>query len=298
MKSKRIFRKLKDGTFLFFARNKLIKIFNKKIHKVAHDNNSMRFLEKRYGKYLASLPTLSESTEKKEKIIWWCWLQGEDNAPDLCKGCLNSLRHQYPDYKINIITLDNVYDYIDFPDFIKEKYKKGIIPHAHFSDLIRLELLIKYGGTWIDSSVYSTGRCDYIEQYDFFVYKTFLNNNDCMSASNWFISSNKDNPILITTRDLLLEYWRTKDSLINYFVFHLFFTMATRKYSELWKKVINIPNQIPHILQFELTNKYSQKRMDEIKHLSTFHKLTQKLVVDNIDIKDTYYEKVIKGELL
>jgi hypothetical protein len=37
-----------------------------------------------------------------------------------------------------------------------EKYQKKIIDNTHFSDLLRLELLIKYGGTWIDASVLVT----------------------------------------------------------------------------------------------------------------------------------------------
>ena len=41
-----------------------------------------------------------------------------------------------------------------------EKWEKGRIPAAMFSDLLRVELLIKYGGTWIDSTVLCTGVND------------------------------------------------------------------------------------------------------------------------------------------
>ena len=37
-----------------------------------------------------------------------------------------------------------------------DKYKKGIFTRTHFSDILRLELLTKYGGTWIDASVLIT----------------------------------------------------------------------------------------------------------------------------------------------
>lgn len=26
------------------------------------------------------------------KVIWWCWLQGYDNAPEIVKACYNSLK--------------------------------------------------------------------------------------------------------------------------------------------------------------------------------------------------------------
>jgi len=49
---------------------------------------------------------------------------------------------------------------VELPGYIVEKWEKGRIPAAMFSDLLRVELLIKYGGTWIDSTVFCTGVND------------------------------------------------------------------------------------------------------------------------------------------
>ena len=65
-------------------------------------------LKKKYQHYLDSLP-LYEPTGIKNKTIWWCWLQGEDAAPPLCKACLSSIRKHFPDYKIVIINNMNKY---------------------------------------------------------------------------------------------------------------------------------------------------------------------------------------------
>ena len=48
-----------------------------------------------------------------------------------------------PDKNIVILTNENINDYVQLPDYIVEKYDKGIIPKAHFSDAIRNELLCK-----------------------------------------------------------------------------------------------------------------------------------------------------------
>ena len=40
---------------------------------------------------------------------------------------------------------------------------------------------------------------------------------------------------------------------------------------------------------------YSEKRMNEIKQLSSIHKLSQKLQKDNVDLENTYYDKIIEG---
>ena len=97
-----------------------------------------------------------ETLEKKanQGRIWFCWLQGLEQAPPLVKLCYEALGQKLPDREIVVIDAKNVFDYITLPEEIVEKWKRGIIGPAHFSDLIRLELLVRYGGYWIDATVY------------------------------------------------------------------------------------------------------------------------------------------------
>ena len=90
------------------------------------------------------------------KTIWWCWLQGLDAAPPIVKACYNSLK-QLTGYSLVVIDNSNWREYVELPGYIVEKWEKGRIPAAMFSDLLRVELLIRYGGTWIDSTVLCTG---------------------------------------------------------------------------------------------------------------------------------------------
>ena len=80
------------------------------------------------------------------KIVWFFWLQGIDQAPDLVKVCLASQRKHLPDYEFRVFDLSNYQQWIELPEFIVRKYKKGLIPAAFFSDLFRLSVLQKYGG--------------------------------------------------------------------------------------------------------------------------------------------------------
>ena len=50
---------------------------------------------------------------------------------------------------------------------VMEKWEKGIITHTHMTDLLRLELLIKYGGMWIDATVLCTAKEEEIPCYFF-----------------------------------------------------------------------------------------------------------------------------------
>ena len=80
------------------------------------------------------------------KIVWFFWLQGIDQAPGLVKVCLASQRKHLPDYEFRVFDLSNYQQWIELPEFIVRKYKKGLIPAAFFSDLFRLSVLQKYGG--------------------------------------------------------------------------------------------------------------------------------------------------------
>lgn len=237
-------------------------------------------------------------------IVWWCWLQGEEKCPELQKICLNSVRRYLVDRKLIVITNDNLYDYVDFPDYIIEKYKKGYITNTHFSDMIRLQLLIKYGGTWIDSSVLCTGYDPILYDKPLFVYKNinyiwYASKKYCrdevpLMADNWFITSEINNPILITVRDLLFDYWMSHDFIENYFVFHFFFSMVVNyKYKELYDNIPTISHLLPHMMQNVCFHRVSNETIEHIIAQSSLHKLTHKVDIDTID-KDCLYMDIIR----
>lgn len=117
-------------------------------------------LEKKYKKKIDEFQSnyaddkLHESSNK----VWICWFQGLENAPVLVKKCYESLKQNLTDREIILITSDNMCDYVEFPKFILEKWKTGQITHTHMTDLLRLEILIKYGGMWIDATVLAPVR--------------------------------------------------------------------------------------------------------------------------------------------
>ena len=187
----------------------------------------------------------------------------------------------------------NINQYVSFPQYVVDKFRAGKISRTHFSDLLRLELLIRHGGIWIDSTVFSTDREEQYLGYPLFVFQSIWNNQSAHAASSWFIVSERDNPILKTTRDLLYRYWLEHDSLVNYFLFHCFFKQATEKYPELWSAMPRFNNVSPHILQFEFFNQYSEARFEQIKSMSHFHKLTYPPELPPEKVKGTNYEFVL-----
>ena len=239
---------------------------------------------------------------RRSNKVWVCWLQGMDNAPYIVKKCYKSLQENLIDKNIIVITSDNFEDYVQFPQYIIKKWKAGIITNTHFSDLLRLELLIKYGGTWIDSTVLCTGGNipKYILDSDLFFYQILKPGRDghAITISSWLLTACTNNKVLLITRELLYEYWRNETSLKDYFLFHIFMDIVLERYPEEYKKVIKMCNSIPHILLLDLFNEFNKEFYEELKKLTNFHKLTYKLDESLKEKENTYYDVIIKKEYI
>lgn len=87
--------------------------------------------------------------------VWFCWLQGE--MPEVIRCCMESLRRNIPKEHtvLRIITLENCMEYVTLTETIIRKFNEGRISMMQLSELLRAELLYRYGGMWIDPSYYT-----------------------------------------------------------------------------------------------------------------------------------------------
>lgn len=225
-------------------------------------------------------------------IIWFAWLQGLESAPELVKICCKQLRLSYPEKNVIVITNDNYSNYVDIPQYIINKWEKGIITNAHFSDLLRLELLINHGGTWIDSTVMCNPKLkdDLYFNSSLFFYSSFLRNDHTMAGSNWFITSAPNNPVLMLTRELLFNYWKHENHLENYFIFHICFSISLTKYSRILSQVPIFSNVPAHVLVTMLNDNYDEDKFNQVFDQSAFHKLSNKIELHPSEKSLTIYE--------
>ena len=96
----------------------------------------------------------SHGIQVDDAPIWVCWWTGIETAPLLVKKCVQSIQGAAGKHPVYIITKDNFHEYLDIPDFILEKVNNGNMCLANFSDYLRISLLEKYGGLWLDATIY------------------------------------------------------------------------------------------------------------------------------------------------
>lgn len=258
---------------------------------------AFRKIEKKYSKFVDGFSYKEPEEKHITKIVWQCWFQGVDNAPQMVRSCMDSIKEYFYDYKINILTEDNISDFVELPEFIIKKYKCGIITPQQYSDILRAALLDKYGGVWIDATVYCTGSeiKKYIDREPLLVYKNYMHGDSHnIALSSWFIASRAKDPIIHLTYELLKMYWEQSNTLIHYYLFHFFFTMAARKYKSEWQSIPRFNNTNPHMLVAELNDTFNEDRYEYLSKVSSLHKLNWKLKFS--DNPNTFYNKIILAE--
>lgn len=204
-----------------------------------------------------------------KKNIWIAWLQGlsDPSIPKFNLDCINRIKDLNQDWNINIITYDNVIDFL--PNFlhIVESYPNRL--KAHQSDLLRLMLLEKYGGIWIDSSVYLMSPLDdfidnILNKTNFFAYRFDPRSIDLSQGNRdiavWFLAVNNQNHYLIKT--WLKFFYKTFCSSSNIPYFSLSNTLCELYDDDLKIRLIidnmtQISERIPHSALCHWSNRLS-----------------------------------------
>ena len=238
-----------------------------------------------------------ELEHQRRPVVWFCWLQGMDSAPDLVKACYNSIKRYVPDKELVVVTQENVSEYINLPQHIVERYEKGQMPPALFADIIRLELLTRYGGTWMDATVLCTGSPspDSLMDSDLFLYQSLRKGDRTFyGASNWFMTACANNKVLLVLKDVLTQYWRDYSCTLQYYIFHLFLIQVAQLYPEEMAAMPRRNRKRALVLGDKLTEPYDEQTMYEIEQISCFHKLNYRVAGRMKDASGTFYEEIVK----
>lgn len=257
-------------------------------------------LKKKYSNVLKIIQNriYMDQVQERSNKLWLFWWQGMESAPELVQKCYESVKaYLGKDWEIILITENNYKEYVAFPEHILQKLDNGQITLTHFSDLLRLELLINHGGLWLDATVLCTSGDipKSIISSDLFVYQMQKPGADGHATimSSWCMYARTNNKILMATRELLYEYWKKNTKMDDYFLLHQFFTIACEYYPEEAKRIPPFCSSIPHILLLHLFEQYDKQYWSDLKRMTCFHKLSYKLDKEDMEKEGTYYKMII-----
>ena len=228
-----------------------------------------------------------------EKIVWTLWLQGEENVPAIIQTCLRSMR-EHIQAEVRILSEKDLFDYIDLPPHIIDKWKAGKIRAAHFADICRIELLYRYGGVWADASDYfSADLPAWLWDCDFFVYQSGEKQRGFYSfIQNCFIRAKKGSYLLAAWREAIYRYWEKEEATIDYFTHQLLFKMLVEnnaKAAEEYEKMPKLVQDSTHSIWFDRgAQSFDAEEFKQLCSQALFQKTEYKSSLAQNPPKDSY----------
>ena len=246
------------------------------------------FLKPLLAQYL-DYPDESTPPADGEKIpVWCCWWQGEAQMPELVKLCHARLKQVIPADKarLHLITLDNYREYVELPAHIIEKFEKKIITMTTMSDVLRFALLEKYGGYWLDATVFFTGEIP--EEYfsGRFYCQRMAKNTELVKREacrgNWCgfsMAGPKSSIVFRYMRDAFSFWWSHYDTIIDYVLIDYLLWSGFKAVPAIRETIDAVPDNNEDIFaMYQVLNQpYSPELLERLTKRNVMHKLTYKM---------------------
>jgi hypothetical protein len=127
--------------------------------------------------------------------IWTYWDQGETAAPELVQLCWESWRRRNPDSHLVIVDRGSVCKHGDLP--YKIDLSRPDLTVQKISDLVRLDLLSRHGGVWVDATLYcSEPLKNWLPPYMQSGFFAFRNPGPDRLLSSWFLAADLSNELI------------------------------------------------------------------------------------------------------
>ena len=262
------------------------------------------FLEKEFYEFLINYE-FNICNEKNSKIIWTLWMQGYENAPELVKSTIDSIRKfaELNNFQFILLEENTIEKYVVFPKLIKEKMDLGVIDYTKISDILRVSLLAKYGGTWVDATIYMKEEFDSsLLLQNYYTIKTggIEDYSPNISNNRWkgfFLSGNSS--LFSFTRDFFFEYYSRYDIAVDYLLIDYIFDIAYKYDEKIKNQMLELEKSNPNLfwLESHLGDEFDQKVWDNITETTKAFKTTYKLSGKIKSNKNNFYSKLIDGKL-
>jgi hypothetical protein len=187
-----------------------------------------------------------------------CWFQGEGHKsmPKRNRLCVKKWRELNPDWEVNVLDRKKIKDYVpEFFDIVRSAPPRRVQAK---SDLLRILLLEKFGGVWVDVSVYPTCPLSsfypsVVNETGFFAYRFTKKNRPShwgkKTTVSWFLCADWPNHYLISKWREAFVYRFVTYKKWPYFTFHhtlTFLCKKDEKVRDIVNGMVQIDQRIPH----------------------------------------------------
>lgn len=248
-----------------------------------------------------NIPSNASSQASEPGKIWFCWMQGEENLPEIPRRCLASLRKHANGHEVVVLTAANYWKYVSLPDHIIQLYESGKLIQAHFADILRVNLLAQQGGLWMDATLFVIKDLPKaIFNAPFFSIKT-VEMGYFVSHCRWavFCLAGQKNSLLFQKVAQLFNAYLSRTNLfIDYFMFDQFIDILYQHNTEIKRMIDNVPINNPHIHDLSpiLIQPFDRSKFQQLIRDTYLFKLSWRLYseAELTENKDNYYHFLLR----
>ena len=208
--------------------------------------------------------------------IYVFWDSGIENAPEICRFCVDSWRILNPGWNVISLEKESAQEIVD-----KSSYPEGF-QTAHYADILRTRLLNSYGGVWIDATLLCLKPLDawlpmMFNQTGFFA---FSHPGQDRRISNWFLAASAGSELISGWDDAIDAYWKKRQKLSPaYFWHHYLFdhmVRSSKSKQEAWRHVPHLSAVPIHVVQRKMKEGVLTERETRVVRTTPMQKLTYK----------------------
>lgn len=176
---------------------------------------------------------------------------------------------------------------------------RGGVSHAHFSDVLRFELLREHGGVWIDATDFiSMPIPDFVFDGSFYSLNGAYTNGLGWKWASWFMAAKKGDLLVENMCRFYEAYWEKYDSAVTYLFLDCWVLALYNHIPSIKNNIDALPdckNKCYSIIS-NWNKVYSEKEYNDLVNRFFVNKLTYKGLLPSIEKegKLTVYGKILK----
>lgn len=232
--------------------------------------------------------------------VWVFWYTGFNSAPPIIRKCISEMQ-KIDDIDLVLLDKDNLCDYFIWAQAIKRKFEAGSITVTFLSDIIRNQLLMRFGGFWIDATVLFMDKDFLANKREVPFYS--LKHSDYAACSHFsegkwssFFTGTCPGYILPSfATDVFEWYFENYDEIPAYFFIDYIYCIAYSSFKDFHDGVDNIKAEDYDIFKLgrDMKREYSDNEWNNIIENSNIQKLTWKIRGRIKDSGSTVYKRIL-----
>lgn len=210
--------------------------------------------------------------------LYTFWNTPLDTAPPLVQACIAEMTRLHAGSPTPLTVLDgaSARELVEIPDAVADALEKD--HPAHFSDFVRISVLDRHGGIWVDATCWAPAPLP-AAVAPLLTAGALYPRWTRRQIGNWFIAAVPATPLIRLQRLALEAWWESAGGIPDYFLYHRIFEVLLDLVPEFhgqWDAAPTLSSAASHLLQLGMMQPWDPDAVRFVTGASIVQKLSYK----------------------